>query len=70
MVNKRKNIRILSLFSAPFWLIYNFANSAYSSVVGNVFVMVSIAIAMIRLDFNPGKKGSLWKKQQALESEK
>lgn len=69
-LTKEKNIRILSLFSAPFWLIYNFANAAYSSVVGNVFVMVSIAIAMIRLDFNPEKKGSLWKKQQALESEK
>ena len=51
-LTKEKNIRILSLLAAPFWLVYNLTNSAYSSVVGNVFVMVSIVIAMARLDFN------------------
>ena len=53
-LTKEKNIRILSFFAAPFWLAYNLANSAYGSVVGNVFVMISIGIAMARLDF--GKK--------------
>ena len=51
-LTKEKDIRILSLFAAPFWLVYNLANSAYGSVVGNVLVMVSIIIAMVRLDFN------------------
>lgn len=51
-LTKEKNIRILSLIAAPFWLVYNLASSAYGSVVGNVFVMVSIGIAMARLDVN------------------
>ncbi len=50
-LTKEKNIRLLSLFSAPFWLVYNFANAAYGSAIGNVLVMFSIVIAMLRLDF-------------------
>ncbi len=51
-LTKEKNIRILSLFAAPFWLVYNLTNRAYGSVFGNVFVMISIGIAMVRLDLN------------------
>ena len=54
-LTKEKNIRILSLISAPFWLIYNTANKAYGSSVGNVLVMISIIIAMTRLDFKKEK---------------
>lgn len=50
-LTKEKNIRIISLLAAPFWLAYNLANAAYGSVVGNVLVIVSIIIAMLRLDF-------------------
>ncbi len=50
-LTKEKNIRILSLIAAPFWLVYNLTNAAYGSVVGNVLVMFSIGIAMLRLDF-------------------
>ena len=50
-LTKEKNIRILSLVAAPCWLIYNLANGAYGSVVGNVLVMISIGVAMFRLDF-------------------
>ena len=50
-LTKEKNIRILSMVAAPFWLAYNLANSAYGSVVGNVFVIISIIVAMARLDF-------------------
>ncbi len=50
-LTKEKNIRFLSFFSAPFWFIYNFANMAYGSAVGNLLTMVSIGIAMCRLDF-------------------
>lgn len=55
-LTKEKNMRILSLFAAPFWLVYNLANAAYGSAVGNVFVMISIGIAMARLDFNNKEK--------------
>ena len=58
-LTKEKNIRILSMFAAPFWLAYNLANSAYGSAAGNILVMISIAIAMVRLDFNPRKKECL-----------
>ena len=57
-LTREKNIRILSLCAAPFWLVYNLANSAYGSVVGNVFVIISIGIAMARLDFN-NESGSI-----------
>ena len=55
-LTKEKNIRILSLIAAPFWLLYNIANGAYGSVIGNVLVMISIGIAMLRLDFKKNKK--------------
>ena len=50
-LTKEKNIRILSLLAAPCWLVYNLASTAYGSVVGNVLVIISIGIAMLRLDF-------------------
>ena len=56
-LTKEKNIRILSLFAAPCWLVYNLMNSAYSSVFGNIFVIISIAIAMARLDFKKSDSG-------------
>ena len=49
-LTKEKNIRLLSLAAAPMWLVYNLANGAYFSNFGNVFVMISIGIAMYRLD--------------------
>ncbi len=57
-LTKEKNIRILSLLSAPFWLVYNTVNGAYGSSVGNIAVMVSISIAIYRLDINSGKGGT------------
>lgn len=54
-LTKEKNIRILSLVAAPFWFVYNLTNSAYGSVAGNVLVMVSIGIAMARLDYKKEK---------------
>ncbi len=57
-LTKEKNIRILSLIAAPFWLAYNLANTAYGSAVGNVLVMLSIGTAMYRLDFKKDKKTS------------
>ena len=52
---KEKNIRFLTLFACPPWLVYNLTNSAYGSVIGNILLMVSIAVAMLRLDFKKGE---------------
>ena len=49
-LTEEKNIRIVSLLSAPFWLAYNLASGAYGAVPGNILVMVSIISAMLRLD--------------------
>lgn len=51
-LTEEKNIRILSLVSAPCWLVYNFINGAYGSVVGNILAVISITIAMLRFDYN------------------
>jgi hypothetical protein len=50
-LTKEKNIKILSMFAAPGWMVYNLANKAYGSVVGNILVIVSIAVAIFRLDY-------------------
>ena len=47
-LTSEKAIRWVSLFSAPFWFAYNFFSCAYGSALGNVFMMISIIIAMIR----------------------
>ena len=47
-LTKEKAIRLLSLFSAPFWFTYNFLSCAYGSSLGNIFTILSILIAMIR----------------------
>ena len=49
-LKKEKNIRIVSLFGAPFWLAYNLLSGAYGSGVGNVITLVSIAVAIVRYD--------------------
>ncbi len=54
-LTKEKNIRIVSLISAPFWLVYNLANQAYGSALGSVLVMISIISAIIRLDLKKDK---------------
>ncbi len=49
-LTKEKHIRIVSLLGAPFWFVYNIANSAYGSAVGNVLTVISLVVAIIRLD--------------------
>ena len=49
-LRKERNIRIVSLLGAPFWLAYNLLNAAYGSAVGNVITLVSITAAIIRYD--------------------
>ena len=47
---KEKNIRLLSLLGAPFWLAYNLICLAYGSAIGNVITLVSITVSIIRYD--------------------
>ncbi len=53
---KERNIRIISFISAPFWLVFNLASRAYASVPGNILAMISIGIAMWRLDIPKKEK--------------
>ena len=46
--NSEKVIRIVSIFGAPFWLVYNILCGAYASAVGNLLTIASIIIALIR----------------------
>lgn len=55
-LTKEKQIRIVSLAAAPFWLIYNLLFAAYGSALGNVLAICSIAVAMFRYDFKRGKE--------------
>ena len=50
-LSREKNIRLLSLAAAPFWLFYNVRCGAYGGALGNVLTIVSIAAAMRRHDF-------------------
>ena len=49
-LSKGKHIRIISLFGAPCWLVYNLICGAYGSAIGNVMTIISITIALVRYD--------------------
>ena len=49
-LRREKFIRLLTLVSAPLWLIYNLSNLAFGSALGNALAMVSILIALVRFD--------------------
>ncbi len=55
-LNREKHIRIVSFLGSPFWFVYNLLSFAYGSAAGDAMTMVSIAVAMVRYDFNRGKK--------------
>ena len=49
-MTREKHIRWLSLVAAPFWLFYNLRCGAYGAAIGNVLVIGSIVMALIRYD--------------------
>ena len=49
-ISKEKVIRKVSFLGSPFWLVYNLANCAYGSAIGDVLTMFSIGIAIYRYD--------------------
>ena len=55
-LQQERNIRIVSLLGAPFWLVYNLINMAYGSCVGNVITLISISVAILRYDILGNKQ--------------
>ena len=49
-LKKEKFIRIVSIFSTPFWLAYNLISMAYGSALGSAIAFVSLTVAIIRYD--------------------
>lgn len=47
IINPQK-LRIVSFVSSPLWLVYDALNRSYPGVITEVFVMISIIIALIR----------------------
>lgn len=48
--SKERLIRLISIFSAPCWLIYNLSAGAVGSVVGNLLAIGSLLLAIWRYD--------------------
>lgn len=55
-LKNEKQIRLFSLLGAPCWLTFNFANKAYTGVVGNVITLISIGVALVRYDLRKNNK--------------
>lgn len=53
--SKEKIIRRVFFLGSPFWLVYNLANCAYGSAIGDVLTMFSIGIAIYRYDIKKQK---------------
>ena len=58
-LTKERDIRRLSLLGTPFWLIYNLwhLQSGSLAVIGDVWSLVSLGIAMARYDLPARKQG-------------
>lgn len=49
-------VRLLTLINCPFWLLYDLFNGSIAGVIAETSNIVSIVLAMIRLDLNAQKK--------------
>jgi len=56
-IEKAWLVRLISLPSSPLWIIYNLSKGSMAGAFTEVFVMISIISAMIRLDLPKKKKG-------------
>ena len=56
-ITEEKSIRRVSFIGSPFWLVYNLANLAYGSAMGDILSMISIGTAIYRYDIR-GKSNS------------
>lgn len=58
-IENPKVVRALTLPSSPLWIVYGFINRSYAGVLSECFVMISIIIAIIRLDIPRKSKGKI-----------
>lgn len=61
---KAKTVRALFLISSPLWLVYNIVNGAVGGMITEIFCLISIIIAIIRLDLK--KSDSNTEKQNSV----
>ena len=54
-LSDERKIRILSITGSPFWFAYNAHSLAFGSAAGDVFTIISIAIAIFRYDVKKKK---------------
>ena len=47
-------IRLINLFPHPFWLAYNMINQSWAGIATEVFVIISVMVAILRYDLIPG----------------
>ena len=40
--------QIIGLFSAPFWLCYNYISQPYGAALGSVIAIVSVVVSLVR----------------------
>ena len=52
-LDNEKYIRILSIIGQPCWLVYNYTSMAYSSAIGDVIAIASMATAIVTYDLIP-----------------
>lgn len=58
-IKKEKYFRIFNFPGSPLWLVYGIYSKSYSGILGEIFTMTSIIIAVIRYDIlHLGKKPS------------
>ena len=62
-----RNIRIISLTVAPFWLVYNLLSGSYLGAVADLITFSSIAVAIVRFDI-PRSAWMRFRKIQAIET--
>ena len=67
-LSDEKYIRIVSLLGCPFWLVYNFANAAYGSCIGDLLSITFIVYSIIRYDIPKSKRYNKKKNDNTLDS--
>ena len=54
-MNSAKSVRRFAFISSPSWLVYNCVNLAVGAIVCEIFTLISVILAVIRLDIKGGK---------------
>lgn len=65
-VTKPKLIRFLSAGSCPLWLVYNAVHFSVGGVINEVLSLISLAVAIVRLDILKKPEGENGKEEQTV----